>query len=130
MQQSMSEYANKLRRAPGQQKSTVTGMIEPGNIDLSKRKVVPNADGSVSTIVSSSFNIGGQEVLLPTLDPDGKKMTPDETVARYKRTGEHLGKFSSPEAATAYAKQASKGQERLRRPDETPEQYLARTGIK
>ena len=89
------------------------GLITPGNIDLSKRKVVENADGSFSTVKSASFEFDGKHVLLPTLDPDGKHMTDDQAVERYRKTGEHLGIYNSEAAATAAAKKISKGQEAL-----------------
>src|SRR5262249_49038625 len=58
-----------------------------------------------STVRSASFNIDGQEVLLPTVSDDGRIMTNDEAIAQYKKTGQHLGKFATPEEATAYAEQ-------------------------
>jgi hypothetical protein len=85
------------------------GVITPGNIDLSKRKVVENADGSFSTVKSASFEFEGEHVLLPTLDPDGEHMTDDEAVARYRKTGEHLGIYDSQASADAAAKKISKG---------------------
>jgi hypothetical protein len=74
-----------------------------GNIDLYNRPKVANRGGT-STVYSASFNIDGQEVLLPLAD-EGRILTEDEAIAKYRRTGKHLGKFKTPEAATAYAKQ-------------------------
>lgn len=85
--------------------------IAEGNIDLSKRPTVKNADGSISTVRSMSFNDGQSEVLVPTVSDDGRILTNDEAVAEYKRTGRHLGKFSTPEKATAYAKSLHTQQE-------------------
>src|SRR5262245_10289559 len=79
--------------------------LEPGNIDLFKQPRVQNPDGSSSTVDSFSVNIDGREVLLPTVLPDGRHVTPDEAVQVYKQTGRHLGIFNTPEAATAYAQQ-------------------------
>ena len=78
-------------------------VIEPGNIDVTKQPIVRNPDGTVSTVKSFSREIDGQEVLLPTITPEGEKISQDEAVDRYKRTGEHLGKFRSSEAADAFA---------------------------
>ena len=89
------------------------GLVTPGNIDLSKRKVVENADGSFSTVKSASFEFEGKHVLVPTLDPEGNHMTDDQAVERYRKTGEHLGIYNSEAAATAAAKKISKGQEAL-----------------
>ncbi len=80
--------------------------MRPGNIDLYKQPRVKNTDGSYSTVDSASFNITGEEVLLPSVTPDGRHLkTDDEIVAEYKKTGRHLGTFRTPAAATAYAQQ-------------------------
>lgn len=81
------------------------GQQEVGNIDLFKQPVVQNADGSTSTVDSFSVNLEGQETLLPTVTPDGRHLSQDAAVAEYQKTGRHLGKFDSPQAATAYAQQ-------------------------
>src|SRR5208283_5087355 len=41
------------------------GTVEQGNIDLSQRPVRRNADGSVSTVLSMSFEEDGKEILVP-----------------------------------------------------------------
>lgn len=83
--------------------SKVEGMITKGNIDLDKRPVVKNSDGTISTVRSMSVNIDGQEVLIPTVSNEGKVLSEEEAIKLYLKTGKHLGKFSTPEAATAYA---------------------------
>lgn len=88
------------------------GMIKPGNVDLKKQPKVPNPNGGVSTVFSSSHNIDGQEVLLPAVTPDGRFLnTDDEVIAEYEKTGLNLGTFDSPESATAYADQLHKDYE-------------------
>ncbi len=80
------------------------GMVEQGNIDLSKRPIVRRADGSISTLSSMSFkDEDGKEVLIPMIGSDGKIMTVGESVKEYHKTGKHLGKFESVEDANAYA---------------------------
>lgn len=88
------------------------GQVEAGNIDLTKRPKVKNEDGSISTVRSSSFNIDGKEVLIPTVAEDGSRiLSNEEALEQYKRTGKHLGKFATPEDATKYAEELHKSQE-------------------
>lgn len=88
------------------------GLLELGNIDLTNRPVVKNADGSISTVRSMSFNENGREVLVPTVSSDGKILKDNEAIALYRQTGKHLGKFDSPDNATTYAKALSSAQGR------------------
>lgn len=91
------------------QKWTVgnVGQYGAGNIDLYDRPQYRNANGSISTVDSTSYNIDGQEVLLPTVW--NRNGTPyhssndEEILQRYRDTGEYLGKFSTVEEANDYA---------------------------
>jgi hypothetical protein len=91
------------------------GLVRPGNIDLAKRPIVKNPDGSISTVRSMGVNVDGMEVLIPTVSDDGRIMTNDEAIQAYLRTGRHLGMFASPEHATAYAKLLHQQQEQMYR---------------
>jgi hypothetical protein len=106
------EFAEQLARAHAGEKQVpdwlrdymqdARGQTERGNLDL-YRPEIRNEDGSTSTVRSMSFNDGpGREVLVPTAY-DGALHTDDEAVRRYYATGEHLGKFKTPEDATRYA---------------------------
>ena len=83
------------------------GQYGAGNIDLYDRPRYRNANGSISTVDSKSYNIDGQEVLLPTVW--NRNGTPyhssndEEILQRYRDTGEYLGKFSTVEEANDYA---------------------------
>lgn len=83
------------------------GQYGAGNIDLYDRPQYRNANGSISTVGSTSYNIDGQEVLLPTVW--NRNGTPyhssndEEILQRYRDTGEYLGKFSTVEEANDYA---------------------------
>lgn len=79
------------------------GMLEEGNIDMNTRPLVKNEDGSVSTVRSMSINEDGKEVLIPTVSDDGRILTEKQAIDLYRRTGRHLGKFDSVEAANKYA---------------------------
>lgn len=91
-------------------KTSASADMGEGNIDLNNRPMVRNPDGSMSTVRSQSFNFGGQEVLLPTVSAVGGLLGPERAVQQYKRTGEHLGKFNTPEEATRYAKKLHEDQ--------------------
>jgi len=91
--------------------ATVPGLVQPGTVNLYQQPVVQNADGTTSTVDSLSVGLDGHEVLLPTVTPDGRHFTgtpeqvQDAAIAEYRRTGRHLGIFTDPASATAFAQQ-------------------------
>jgi len=83
-----------------------------GNIDLNNRPIVKNEDGSISTVRSMSFydDKEHKEILIPTVI--GNRVVSDqEAIDHYYETGEHLGKFDSPEEADKYAEELHLQQE-------------------
>lgn len=95
-----------LFEAPQQ---TPRGLVQPGNIDLNNRPVVPNPDGSVSTVRSISIGVNGKTVLIPTV-VGGRVVSNDEAIQNFRQTGQHLGVFADEPSATAYAQQLSQQQ--------------------
>lgn len=95
------------------------GMTEAGNIDLSYRPQVRNTlpgEGGYSTIRSLGFqDEEGNEVLVPTV-VNGKIVSDEEARAHYYKTGQHLGKFKTPEGSTAYAERLHELEEKYRTP--------------
>lgn len=83
--------------------SNIPGMLEAGNIDLTNRPVVQNPDGTISTVRSVGVNLDGKEYLLPTISDDGRQLSTEEAVDQFRKTGNHLGIFDTPDAATNYA---------------------------
>jgi hypothetical protein len=80
------------------------GIVEKGNINILARPQVKLPDGSIATVRSLSFSDDtGNEILIPTVSPDGKIMSEREAIDYYYKTGQHLGKFKTPDAASSYA---------------------------
>ena len=80
------------------------GLLEPGNIDLGKRPVVRNPDGTISTVRSMSVGFDGKHYLIPTVAADGRGILSDQdAIEQFRQSGQHLGVFNSPDAATAYS---------------------------
>jgi hypothetical protein len=90
----------------GKLSGTSLGMTAPGNIDLENRPTVKNPDGSISTLKSLSANFGQGETLLPTI-VGGKVLSEEDAIKHFLKTGENLGTFESPEAASQFAKNLS-----------------------
>lgn len=74
------------------------GFKYKGTIDLNARPVYRNKDGSVSTEVSKTFEIGGKHIILPTITTENGKrvdLTDDQAVELFRETGLHLGIYDS-----------------------------------
>lgn len=80
------------------------GLIAPGNINIHRRPVVHNDDGSISTVRSMTFTDDkGRAVLVPTVIEGRGIVPPEQAIDYYRQTGQHLGIFADTDAADAYA---------------------------
>lgn len=87
------------------------GLRTRGNINLAKRPVVKNKDGSISTVRSMSANFGkGREVLMPTVMDNGTIVSDRAAIKNFKKTGKHLGVFDTPANADKFAAELHESQ--------------------
>jgi hypothetical protein len=93
-----------MRSRPKTMIGSAAGLVSAGNIDIMHRPVAHNADGSISTVRSISIGTDAGEVLIPTVSPEGRVLSDKAAIDLYRRTGQNLGTFRTPEQATAYAK--------------------------
>lgn len=99
----MGGFAGGRFDSSGRQAPSAVAPLIPGNIDIHRRPIVKNSDGSISTVRSISIGTDQGEVLIPTVSEDGRIMPDDEAIRQYNATGRHLGIFKTPQEATSYA---------------------------
>lgn len=107
--------------------ANVQGLKVKGNINLGGRPILHNSDGSVSSERSFSIGTDQGEVLIPRVF-DGKDHTEQEAIEHYKKTGQHMGIFDTPEHADAYA-QAIHNRHIPRTPGEAKQRIAPHAGV-
>jgi len=80
----------------------IPGLKEPGNIKLDGRPVVANKDGSYSSEKSFSIGTDKGETLIPQV-VNGQMLSQEGAEKHFRKTGEHMGVFDTPEHADDYA---------------------------
>jgi hypothetical protein len=97
------------------------GMTKPGTVDLNSLPAAKARDGSKNAMTitvdrSDQMYLGAltppkgthvETILIPTVGPDGKKLSNEEAIALYKKTGQNLGTFKDQASADAYANELS-----------------------
>jgi hypothetical protein len=78
------------------------GLVEPGNIDVSKLPAVKNADGTYSTVLTIGVEQDGKHYVIPTVI-NGRVVSDKEAYDYFNKTRKHLGAFSTREESDAYA---------------------------
>jgi hypothetical protein len=100
------------------------GLKRKGNLSPSNFIAeVKNDDGSTSTIRTIGVNFGDGETVIPTVHPDGYIMSDDESIERYKETGESFGTFDTVESAKMYSEQLHKEHELTLKQKQLKQEY-------
>lgn len=81
-------------------------------LDTTKQPTVKNEDGTQSTVSTMGFDIDGKYVNLPTISPEGARLTPAQAVEQYRKTGKHLGIFNNRAEGDAAAQETHLSEEK------------------
>lgn len=79
------------------------GLLTPGTINPTVPRVADAQSGPTAMRAIVTQDKDGHSVVIPTVSAQGKALSDEEALALYRRTGDHLGVFATPQAATAYA---------------------------
>jgi hypothetical protein len=86
------------------------GLLQRGNLNPYERQIMHNipgpegsGQGGISTLRTTILGTDKGFLLLPSVTPDGRLLnSTQEIMDQYRRTGQHLGIFDSPQNADAY----------------------------
>lgn len=127
----LGQYLSDERAKANIRPTTIDPFSGPvrGNVDLRAQPKVRNSNGSVSTVDSRSYGLAGEEVVLPSVTPDGRHLRDDAAILdEYRRTGRHLGKFGTVPEAEAAARRIHADYESGRYQGRTPSPFGPRNG--
>lgn len=93
-----------------------SSMIAVPSINLNTRVPVKNEDGSVSTEESITIEEDGVFTNIPTII-NGSRVSEEQAIEHYHKTGEHLGRFTKLKDAEEYARFISETQARRYGPE-------------
>ena len=102
---------DRLSGSPLPEKFADGGVVQSASIDVSKLPTVRNPDGSVSTVRTIGIEMDGKHYLIPTVI-GGRVVSNDEAIDAFKRTGRHLGVFSTREASDEAGRRLHEAEER------------------
>jgi hypothetical protein len=102
---------NDVKGRGGVQSFKDGGPVRAGNIDVHRRPVVRNPDGSISTVRSITVGFDDGVYVLPTVIGD-RVVSDDEAIQHFRKSGEHLGVFKTEKDANNYAKRLHLEQEK------------------
>lgn len=92
------------------------GRLIPGNLNLDNRPQVPNPEGGTSTVYSMGIGTPEGETLIPRVSHEGKILSPDEARDYFRKTGEHMGVYGTPEQSNKAAQQIHEQQAQMIQP--------------
>lgn len=97
---------------------TPSGLIQPGNIDLSDRPQIKRPDGSTIQVPTMSVDVDGKHYILPKEAENGQTLTDTEALDLFRASGQHLGVFKSKKDADKFAQNLHKSAEdKLQNPE-------------
>lgn len=79
-----------------------SGRKKMGNMKVMSQET--SEDIEKSPMETMAIYLGNEYTVIPTVSPDGRKLTTEEAMMMYKETNAHFGIFYSPEEAESFSK--------------------------